>query len=195
VPVFYAPRFSLPLLAMYGLLAAWPFVSPTLGNLFAGVERSFPVRALLLIGLWIGPAMNAYRSVEDPQNPESLHAGPHEILPAVDFLREHGRGQGLLARKPHAAYLAHMRFVPIPAVDSPAALHDVAVKERAKYVLVSSAEMSMRAAMRSFATGAEIPGFGLVYESEGALVFEVRETPPVPGGGAPPGGVPTGHGS
>jgi hypothetical protein len=195
IPVFYGTRFSLPLLAAYTLLAAWPFVSPTVGGMFAGAERTFLVRALLLLGLWIGPAIGAYRAVQDPQNPESLTAGPYEILPATDFLRENGKGEGLLARKPHAAYLAHMRFVPIPGVDSPAALHDVAVKERARYVLVSGAEMSMRAAMRSFATGAEIPGFARVYESPGALVFEVREMPRVPAGGAPRplGTDPSGH--
>jgi hypothetical protein len=180
VPVFYGTRFSLPLLAAYTLLAAWPFVSPLLARPLAGVERAFPVRALLLIALWIGPAMDAYRSVEDPRNPESVTAGPYEILPATEFLLANGKGEGLLARKPHAAYLAHMRFIPIPAVDSPAALHEVAVKERARYVLVSSAEMGMRAAMRVFATGAEIPGFALAYESPGALVFEVKEMPPAP---------------
>jgi hypothetical protein len=181
VPVFYGTRFSLPLLALYTLLAAWPFASPLLGGILHGAERSFPVRALLLVALWIGPALEAYRSVEDPQNPESVTAGPYEIIPAAEYLREHGEGNGLLARKPHAAYLAHMRFVPIPAVDSPTALHEVAVKERARYVLVSGAEMAMRAAMRAFATGAEIPGFALVYESPGALVFEVVDAPVPPG--------------
>lgn len=185
VPVFYGARFSLPLLAAYALLAAWTFVSPTLGRPLAGAERSVPLRALLLVGLWIGPAMEAYRAVEDPRNPEGLAAGPYEILPAAEFLRANAKGEGLLARKPHAAYLAEMRFVPIPAVESPAALHEVARRERASYVLVSAAEMSMRAAMRAFATGAEIPGFAMVYESPGALVFEVREMPAVPPVGAP----------
>ncbi|HET9250808.1 MAG TPA: glycosyltransferase family 39 protein [Candidatus Eisenbacteria bacterium] len=193
VPVFYGTRFSMPLLAAYALLGAWPFVSPALGRMLAGVERSFPVRAVLFLALWIGPTMAAHRAVEDPRNPESVAHGPYEILPATDFLLENGKGEGLLARKPHAAYLAQMRFIPIPAVDSPAALHEVAVKERAKYVLVSSAEMGMRAAMRVFATGAEIPGFALAYDSPGALVFEVR---PMPSAGRIPGApenVPGGH--
>ena len=185
VPVFYGVRFSLPLLAAYALLATWPFVSPLLGRALAGAERSFPVRAALLVALWIGPTMDAYRSVEEPRNPEGVRAGPYEILPATEFLLANGKGEGLLARKPHAAYLAHMRFIPIPAVDSPAALHEVAVKERAKYVLVSSAEMGLRAAMRVFATGADIPGFERVFDSRGAMVFEVREMPRVPSGEIP----------
>jgi Dolichyl-phosphate-mannose-protein mannosyltransferase len=182
VPVFYGTRFSVPLLALYTLLAAWPFVSLTLGRLLQGVERTFPVRALLLVGLWIGPTLDAYRWVQDPQNPESLSAGPYSVLPATEYLREHGKGKGLMARKPHAAYLANMRFVLIPAVGSPAALHEAAMKERAGYVLVSGPEMAMRSVMREFATGAEIPGFTLVYESDGALVFEVVDAPVPPSG-------------
>jgi Dolichyl-phosphate-mannose-protein mannosyltransferase len=182
VPVFYGTRFSVPILALYTLLAAWPFVSPTLGQLVQGVERTFPVRALLLVGLWIGPTLDAYRWVLDPQNPERLTAGPYEVLPAIEYLREHGSGKGLMSRKPHAAYLANMRFVLIPAVASPAALHEAAVKERAGYVLVSGPEMAMRSVMREFATGAQIPGFKLVYESDGALVFEVVDAPVPPSG-------------
>ena len=193
VPVFYGTRFSLPLLAAYTLLAAWPFMSPKLGGVLGGIDRSFPVRALLLIALWIGPTMAAYRAVEEPRNPESVAAGPYEILPATEFLLANGKGEGLLARKPHAAYLAHMRFVPIPAVDSPAALHEVAVRERAKYVLVSSAEMGMRAAMRVFATGAQVPGFALAFDSPGALVFEVRPMPSAGQVPAVPGNMPGGH--
>src|SRR6185503_1959556 len=173
VPVFYGTRFSLPLVAFYGLLAAWPFVSPWLGRSIQGVEGSFPLRAFLFLALWVGALFHTYQAVGNPQNPEGLRAGPHEIVDAVGYLQTHAAGEALLARKPHAAFLAHMRFVPIPTVDSPAALHDVAVKERARYLLISAAELQMRAALRSFATGEEIPGFRRVYESQGALVYEV----------------------
>ena len=173
VPVFYGTRFSLPLVAFYALLAAWPFVSPWIGRALEGLESSFPLRTFLFLALWVGAMFQAYQAVGNPENPEGLRAGPHEILDAVGYLRSHGAGEALLARKPHAAFLANMRFVPIPTVDSPAALHDVAEKERARYLLVSGAELSMRAAIRPFATGEEIPGFRRVYESQGALVYEV----------------------
>jgi hypothetical protein len=88
--------------------------------------------------------------------------------------------------------MAKMRFVPIPAVNSPAELHGVAVKERAKYVLVSSAEMGLRAAMRVFATGADVPGFERVYDSRGAMVFQVVEMP-LAGQTSPMSGAGTGH--
>jgi hypothetical protein len=173
VPVFYGTRFSLPLVAFYGLLAAWPFISPWIGRSIQGLEGSFPLRTFLFLALWVGALFHTYQAVGNPQNPEGLRAGPYEIVDAVGFLKANGAGEALLARKPHAAFLANMRFAPIPAVDSPAALHDVAVKERARYLLISSAELQMRAALRSFAAGEEIPGFRRVYESQGALVYEV----------------------
>jgi hypothetical protein len=176
VPVFYGTRFSLPLVAFYGLLAAWPFVSPFNGRAIQGLERSFPLRTFLFLALWVGALFHTYQAVGNPSNPEGLRAGPYEILEAIDYLKAHGSGEALLARKPHAAFLANMRFAPIPSVDSPAALHDVAVKERARYLLVSAAELSMRAALRPFATGEEIPGFRRVFDSRGALVYEVVPT-------------------
>jgi Dolichyl-phosphate-mannose-protein mannosyltransferase len=179
VPVFYGTRFSMPLLASYVLLGAWPFVSPLVGRPIQGLERSFPLRTFLFLGLWLFAAFGALSWTHDSQNPEGIRSGPYELLPAVSYLKEHGAGEALLARKPHAAYLARMRFAPIPEVDSPAALHEVAEKEGARYLLVSGAELTMRATIRDFVTGAMIPGFTRVFESPGALVFEVV---PMPGG-------------
>lgn len=174
VPVFYGARFSLPLLAWWLLLAAWPFVSNTVGRPLRSIERSFPLRAFAFLALWLTSAVQAYQWTEDSENPESLRAGPYEVLPAVTYLRDHGSGQALLARKPHAAFMAKMRFVPIPEFDTPASLHAIAEKERVRYVLVSGAEIGMRAGMRAFATGDEVPGFTRVFESPAAWVYEVR---------------------
>jgi hypothetical protein len=168
VPVFYGTRFSLPLVAFYGLLAAWPFVSPWIGRAFQGLEASFPLRTFLFLALWLGALAHTYQAVGNPQNPEGVRAGPHEILDAVAYLKTRGTGEALLARKPHAAFLANMRFAPIPAVDSPAALHEVAVKERARYLLISAAEISMRAALRPFATGRMFPASSGCSRARGA---------------------------
>jgi hypothetical protein len=60
------------------------------------------------------------------------------------------------------------------------------VRSRARYLLISSAEMALRAAARPFAEpGAQIPGFRRIFESEGALIYEVvpdslGSTPPTP---------------
>lgn len=173
VPVFYGARFSLPLLSGYLLLAAWPFSSGLVGQPIRSLEHSFPLRTFTFLVFWVVTASSAYQWCEDPQNAEALRAGPHEILPAVSYLRDHASGEALLARKPHAAYLATMRFVPIPGLGSPVELHAFAVKEDARYLLVSGAELAMRAAIRPFASGGDIPGFSRVFESPGALVYAV----------------------
>jgi hypothetical protein len=174
VPVFYGARFSLPLLPFYAALATWPFASPRVARALAGIERAFPIRAFAFLALWVPISTAAYAWTQDPANPENVVAGPHDLTQAVGFLREQPRGNGLIARKPHAAFLAHMRFVPLPDVPSPDSLHAVALRERARWLLVSGAELSMRAAVRPFAEpNAHIPGFRRVFESQGALVYEV----------------------
>ncbi len=174
VPVFYGTRFSLPMLAFYAALACWPFASGKLGAAVAGIERYFPIRSFAFLLLWIPGAVGAYGWTEDPRNPESLRAAPYETLPAAEFLKARAAGEALLARKPHVAFEAGMRFVPMPQVETPADLHKVAVQSGARYLLVSSAEFGMRAAVRPFAEpAAAIPGFRRVFESPGALVYEV----------------------
>jgi hypothetical protein len=174
VPVFYGTRFSLPLLALYFCLAAWPFVSSTTGAPIRGVERSFPLRTFVFLALWIPTALSAYQWTNDPGNAENIAAGPYDLVPAIDYLKQHGKGEALLARKPHAAFAADMKFVPLPNVDSPAALHAAALKAGARYLLISGAELSLRAAMRPFAqTTTPIPGYQRVFESPGALIYEV----------------------
>ncbi|HKW50365.1 MAG TPA: glycosyltransferase family 39 protein [Candidatus Eisenbacteria bacterium] len=174
IPVFYGARFSLPLLAFWFLLAAWPFVSPALGKRIAGVERAFPLRTVVFLALWLPTVANAYQWTEDPANKERVNVGPYELLPVVDFLREQGPGQALLARKPHAAFMAKMRFVPIPEVDSPAEIRVYALKEHVRFLLVSGIELRMRAqGIRPFWSEAGVPGFARVFESPKALVYEV----------------------
>ena len=184
IPVFYGARFSLPLLAFWFLLAAWPFVSPALGKRIAGVERYFPLRTFVFLALWVPTVSQAYQWTEDPGNKERVAVGPYELLPVVDFLREQGPGQALLARKPHAAFMAKMRFVPIPEVDSPAEIRAYALKEHVRFLLVSGIELRMRAqGIRPFWTEGQVPGFARVFESPKALVYEVL--PDKPGAQAP----------
>jgi hypothetical protein len=174
VPVFYGARFSLALLPFYAALAAYPFTSPRLGRALGAVERNVPVRAFAFLALWIPAAVGAYAWSGDPGNPEAVQAGPQELLPAVAFLRSQPPGEGLLARKPHAAFMAGMRFVPVPLVDRADSLRAVATRERARFVLVSAAELGSRAAFRPFVEGdGTVAGFRRVFESPGALVYEV----------------------
>jgi hypothetical protein len=183
VPVFYGARFSLPLLPFYAALAAWPVVSPTLGKPLAGIERIFPLRtfALLLLVLPIG--LGAYERVWDRGWNESVTTGPHELRPAIEFLEEAPRdvGEGLMARKPHAAFLAGLRFVPMPAFESLDSLLVVGRRERARYLLVSGAEVAYRPAIRILAEPRpDPPGLRRAHESEGAIVFELTPAAPAP---------------
>ncbi|HEU4334015.1 MAG TPA: glycosyltransferase family 39 protein, partial [Candidatus Eisenbacteria bacterium] len=167
VPVFYGARFSLPLLPYYVALAAWPIVSNTLGRPLATLERAFPLRSFVAILLLIPIAVDAYGRTADPSWNESVDAGPKELLPAIGFLRAAPRepGEALIARKPHAAFLADMRFAPMPEFDSPDSLHAVARRERARYLLVSGAEMAFRRGIRPFAEPGPPPrGFLRVHE-------------------------------
>ena len=174
VPVFYGARFSLPMLAFYsGLclaLLAWDRIT----RWAAPIERRFPVRIFAFLLIWMPGALAAHAKTQDPQNPESVQAGPYETLGAADYLKAHGGGATLLARKPHVAFLAGMTFAPIPQVDSPAALHREALGAHARYLLVSGAEMALRAGVRPLAEpDARVPGFRRLFESAGALVYEV----------------------
>ncbi len=173
-PVFYGTRFSLPMLSVYTALALAPFAWRRLDEWVAGIERQFPLRIFVFLLLWIPGAVTAYAWTENPQNTEGLRAGPYETLEAAEYLKSHARGEALLARKPHVAFVAGMRFVPIPQVDSPGALHEIAIRTGARFLMVSGAELALRAALRPFAEpNASIPGFKRVFESEGALVYEV----------------------
>jgi hypothetical protein len=174
VPVFYGARFSLPMLAFYAALAVTPLAWERLGAWAAPIERRFPVRVFLFLLIWMPAAFGAVARVQDPRNPESISAGPYETLEAADYLKSHAAGATLFARKPHVAFLAGMTFAPLPEVDSPAALHEAALRAGARYLLVSGAELSLRAGVRPFATpDAQVPGFRRVFESAGALVYEI----------------------
>ena len=182
VPVFYGTRFSLPILCFYVALAAWPLVSPTLGKPLQKLERTFPVRAFAFLLVLIPVSVSAYTQVFDPSFKESVTAGPHDLDDAIAFLRTAPResGEGLLARKPHAAFISGLRFIPMPEFETPEQLHEVAVREHARYVLISAAEVRYRSGgIAPFAEGkAPIPGFRLVFGSRGALLYRVEPHAP-----------------
>ncbi|HEU4724233.1 MAG TPA: glycosyltransferase family 39 protein [Candidatus Eisenbacteria bacterium] len=177
VPVFYGARFSLAVLSFYMALAAWPLVSPTLGKPLQGLERTFPVRAFAFLLLLIPAGVGTYNRVEDTTWKESVTAGPYDLLEAVDFLRTAPRneGEGLMARKPHAAFMAGMRFVPMPEFDTPESLHATAERERARFILISAAEVRYRSGgIAPFAEAkAPIPGFRLVFGNRNSLLYMV----------------------
>ena len=174
VPVFYGARFSLPMLSFYAALAVAPLAWNPLARYAWPIERRFPIRIFLFLLVWMPGALAASAKLTDRSNPEAIQAGPYELLESVEYLKAHGGGATLMARKPHVAFLSGMKFAPIPQVDTPAALHREARRAGAGYVLISSAEMALRAGLRPLAEReARVPGFHRVFESEGALVYQV----------------------
>ncbi|HKQ19858.1 MAG TPA: hypothetical protein VJW75_08950, partial [Candidatus Eisenbacteria bacterium] len=180
VPVFYGTRFSLPLLPFYAALATWPLTSPRLASLLGGLERAFPARAFVYLILALVVAFSSYAWTEDDENSEALRKGPYELNAAVQFLKEMGGpGDALIARKPHAAFMSNLRFVSIPGIPSLDSLRVVAGQERARYLLVSGAEVNSRPAIEPLAQqNANVPGYRRVFESSGALVYEIAPLAP-----------------
>ncbi len=174
VPVFYGARFSLALLPFYAALATWPFASPTIARAAGGIERVFPVRAFAFLAIWIPVSVAAYAWTKDADSNENIAAGPYDLSQAVEFLRDQPSGNGLIARKPHAAFLSSMRFVAMPEEPSLDSLRAVAIREHALYVLISDIEYRTRLSARTLAESrVDPPGYRRVFDSRGARVYEV----------------------
>jgi 4-amino-4-deoxy-L-arabinose transferase-like glycosyltransferase len=174
VPVFYGVRFSLAILPFYAALATWPFASPTIARAVGGIERAFPIRAFAFLAIWIPISVAAYAWTKDPSSNERVGAAPYELNAVADFLRKQPPGNGLIARKPHAAFLASMRFVAMPEEGSLDTLRAVALRENARYVLISDIEYRTRVSAHALVDShADPPGFRRVFDSRGARVYEV----------------------
>lgn len=173
VPVFYGTRFSLPMLAFYAVLVAWPFATERVPEWLGTLERTFPLRSFVFLVLWIPLLASAYGSVLDPRRSEGIRAGATDVDEVVAWLKGHAAGEGLVARKPHAAYRAGMRFVPLTEVRSAGELHALAERGKARYLLVSGWEVRWPAIVPFAQPGASIPGFSLVHETATSLVYEV----------------------
>src|SRR5258705_2024089 len=137
VPVFYGVRFSLALLPFYAALATWPFASPTIARAVGGIERAFPIRAFAFLALWIPISVAAYAWTKDPDSNENIAAGPYDLSQAAEFLPAQPPGNGLIPGKPHAAFLASMRFAAMPEEPSRDSLRTVAPRDHALHVLIS----------------------------------------------------------
>lgn len=174
VPVFYSVRFSLAILPFYVALVTWAFGSPQVARAVAGIERVFPVRAFTFLALWIPIALASYTWSQNPVNQEAVRSGPYDLADAVAFLKQQPSGNALMARKPHAAFLAGMRFVAMPEVSSVDSLRAAALRERTRYVLISSIEYrTRRVAQQLSSMPTPPPGWRRVFDSEGGQVYVV----------------------
>lgn len=157
--VFYTPRFFLYLLPFYlsgafGLLLA----SRAAGSAAAPdsrppwLRRVAPVLAAAMIaGSGVVAVVEARRLLADP---------PDETRVAGELLRALGRpDQAVLARKPHVAYFAGMRYLALPYRESLATFLADARRAEADYLFVSGIETGLHPQLSMLADpGVALPG-------------------------------------
>ncbi len=170
--IFYSERFFLYLLPFYlsGAVAlvldlGWPWGLRS-GRPHAGrgsLARS--VRPALLGALIAG---SAFRAVAEARSMLALE--PYETREAAALLRSIGHsGEGVMARKPHVAYFAGMRYVPIPEANSFPDLIEAARAGHARYLFFSSMEAALRPQLMVLVDpGVSLPGLlQLAYRPNG----------------------------
>jgi tetratricopeptide (TPR) repeat protein len=121
VPAPAAPRYSLALAPFYLALAGIATASPLLSRRLRVGPIALPaVAGAVALALSIAASARAQR--------EALALLPLETVDAARALAaDGGPGAIVLALKPHIAYLAHARFVPMPAAEN---LEDLASTAR-----------------------------------------------------------------
>jgi hypothetical protein len=161
--VFYLPRFHIYLVPFYLSGAAWLVFALMSRRLFARdpvAARTAPAWTLPA-SLALGIALmlpSAYASIRDEAH--LLAKAPDETRLAGAVLSTLGPADaGVMARKPHVAYFAHMRYVPFPDVTSYAELFRVARRDSADYLFYSSPEAGTRSRLLPLGSGnARLPG-------------------------------------
>jgi tetratricopeptide (TPR) repeat protein len=170
--VFYNPRFALYLL---------PFELAGAAAVLVSLERRLPARAVragavaLLAGSSVAAGVDLHRS---------LAQAPDEIRWAADWLRgAASSGDAVMARKPHAAALAGLRFASMSEGRSAVDLAARARRDGVRYVLYSPLERVMRPEYAALAdSGFRLPDleprFRRAHGTHFAVVYEVsREAP------------------
>ena len=157
--IFYAPRFFLYLLPFYlagaaALVVGGP-AAPPLRRILARVPerartaaRAVAAAALLLFLVQLG--------WESRKHVTALLAGaPHEVVHAARRVASlpsgSSRNTGVMARKPHVAYLGGRPFVPMPPVNRLSDLLEEAERNGAEYLYVSGLEARFRPHFRPLA--------------------------------------------
>ena len=169
--VFYSPRFFLYLLPFYLsgaagllLLPRLPFVKPSARHAPSWIAI---VRVTVIAGLFAASAVSAFAGAR-----RLLAAAPEETRLAGPVLRRLGAsGQTLMARKPHAAYFAGMRHVPMPDVNAFEELIAGGRESGARFLFFSGIESRLRPQFALLLDeGVHLPGLEpLAWEWHGPL--------------------------
>lgn len=179
VPAFYSERYSLPLLPLYGTLAAAAFASPR----FALVIRrgSHPWLKPLIAVLPLTLAVQASLRLQA----RTINQLPVEVLDAARALKARAHsGDKVIARKPHIAYLGDVEALAFPFTKTLPELADYARAKGARWLFVSWPEAETRPTYFFLLdTTGVVPGLTVRSASRGrpAVLYEIGPdfgTPP-----------------
>lgn len=140
--VFYVPRFSLILVPFYLSAAAWLVLEcvPRFGR--AAARPRPPARWVHAVraAAWVALIVPAARIAASGER-DRLAGAPVETQWAGETLRRLGPDSAaVMASKPHVAYFARMRYVPLPVVGSYAELLAAGSQTQARYLFYSAPE-------------------------------------------------------
>jgi 4-amino-4-deoxy-L-arabinose transferase-like glycosyltransferase len=161
-PVFYNARFALYLLPVY--LAAAGSALEWLAGRTREFARASTARGRALRFATPGVALAALLASGVTATTESAHRladAPHETRIAGRALARLDAAAGpIVARKPHVAYFAGVRFVPIPSEPALRDLPAAARAQGARYLFFSGLELIMRPGYGVLSdSGVSLPGF------------------------------------
>ncbi len=171
VPVFYSERYSLPLLPVYATLAAAAFASPRFALVVRRGSRPWlkPLLAALPLILAVRASVRLQARVIDQL--------PVELLDAARTLRAEARpGDGVIARKPHIAYLGGVEALSFPFTKTLSELAAYARTKRARWLFFSWPEAETRPAYFFLLdTSGVVPGLTVRSASRGrpAVLYEI----------------------
>lgn len=114
--IFYAERFSIPLLPFYCFLILWFFSIDLIQRFY------FKIAGIKFFGyfLFFLIIFNLYNSVKSVE--KEINVGPTEILTIRDWVEKNNlkdvSGKLIMGRKPHIAYYLDMNFLVTPFVNN-----------------------------------------------------------------------------
>ena len=114
--IFYAERFSIPLLPFYCFLIVWLFSIDQLQRF------NFKIAGIKFFGffLFVLIIFNLYNSIKSVKR--EINVGPTEILTIKNWVDKNNvedvTGKLIMGRKPHIAYYLDMKFQVIPFVNN-----------------------------------------------------------------------------
>jgi hypothetical protein len=136
VPAFHSERYSMAVLPIWALLAAWAFASPKLALSAGGVWLKLPLVPVILLSVLTTTRAFAERTVN--QLPVEARDAAEKVRP---FLRP---GDKVMARKPHFAWYAGLQALTLPLSDSLSQWADAGRRMGARWLYFSWPEAEMR---------------------------------------------------